>query len=95
MEYLVYLRRSLKRRPARHLTILVIMTCALVLPLLFSIYRADEPTGNLDRKMADEIIHLLLELNGKGITILLVTHEERYADMCGRKLVISDGRIVN
>lgn len=56
---------------------------------------ADEPTGNLDRKMADEIIHLLLELNGKGITILLVTHEERYADMCGRKLVISDGQIVN
>lgn len=38
MEYLVYLRRSLRRRPARHLTILVIMTCALVLPLLFSIY---------------------------------------------------------
>lgn len=38
MEYLVYLRRSLRRRPARHLTILLIMTCALVLPLLFSIY---------------------------------------------------------
>ncbi len=58
-----------------------------------SIILADEPTGNLDRKMADEIIQLLLELNKEGITILLVTHEERYADMCQRKLVISDGRI--
>ncbi len=58
-----------------------------------SIILADEPTGNLDRKMADEIIQLLLELNKAGITILLVTHEERYADMCQRKLVISDGCI--
>lgn len=56
---------------------------------------ADEPTGNLDKKMADEIIRLLTELNGKGITVLLVTHEERYTDLCGRKIVISDGRIVN
>lgn len=55
---------------------------------------ADEPTGNLDRSMADEIIRLLLTLNRTGITILLVTHEERYADMCQRKLVISDGRLL-
>lgn len=54
---------------------------------------ADEPTGNLDRKMADEIMHLLLQLNKSGITVLLVTHEERYADMCQRKIIISDGRI--
>lgn len=52
---------------------------------------ADEPTGNLDRKMADEIMQLLIDLNNKGITILLVTHEERYASMCKRKLTISDG----
>ena len=52
---------------------------------------ADEPTGNLDRKMADEIMQLLIDLNKKGITILLVTHEERYASMCKRKLIISDG----
>lgn len=56
---------------------------------------ADEPTGNLDKKMADEIMRLLAELNGKGITVLLVTHEERYADSCGRKIVISDGKIVD
>ena len=58
-----------------------------------SILLADEPTGNLDRAMADEIMGLLLDLNKKGITILLVTHEERYADMCPRKLVISDGHL--
>lgn len=53
---------------------------------------ADEPTGNLDRKMADEIMRLLIELNNHGVTILLVTHEERYADMCGRKIVMREGR---
>lgn len=56
-----------------------------------SILLADEPTGNLDRKMADEIMRLFLALNHRGATILLVTHEERYAQMCRRKLVISDG----
>ena len=58
-----------------------------------SILLADEPTGNLDRAMADEIMRLLLDLNRDGSTILLVTHEQRYADMCPRKLVISDGRL--
>ena len=55
---------------------------------------ADEPTGNLDRKMADEIMQLLTGLNEKGITILLVTHEERYANMCPRKIVMRDGKAV-
>ncbi len=59
-----------------------------------SLLLADEPTGNLDRTMADEIIRLLLELNSAGLTVLLVTHEERYADMCPRKLVLSDGRLL-
>lgn len=57
-----------------------------------SIILADEPTGNLDRKMADEIMQLLIDLNSKGITILLVTHEERYGNMCKRKIVVSDGK---
>lgn len=59
-----------------------------------SLLLADEPTGNLDRTMADEIMRLLLELNSAGLTVLLVTHEERYADMCPRKLVLSDGRLL-
>lgn len=58
-----------------------------------SIILADEPTGNLDRKMADEIMDLLIDLNNKGITILLVTHEERYADMCKRKIIMREGRV--
>ena len=54
---------------------------------------ADEPTGNLDKKAADEIMELLLAVNHSGNTVLLVTHERRYADLCGRKIEISDGKI--
>ena len=54
---------------------------------------ADEPTGNLDKKAADEIMELLLAVNRCGNTVLLVTHEQRYADLCGRKIEISGGRI--
>ena len=52
---------------------------------------ADEPTGNLDRRSADDTMELLRELNRQGCTILLVTHEERYADMCARKIRMTDG----
>jgi len=52
---------------------------------------ADEPTGNLDKKSADEIMTLLMEVNSQGNTILLVTHNEKYADMCGRTMRIEDG----
>ena len=58
-----------------------------------SIILADEPTGNLDKKTADEIMQLLTEINGRGNTVLLVTHEEKYANMCSRKIVLSDGCI--
>jgi putative ABC transport system ATP-binding protein len=54
---------------------------------------ADEPTGNLDKKSADEIIRLLFEVNKRGNTVLLVTHDQTYADMCQRKLMIEDGVI--
>ena len=56
-----------------------------------SIILADEPTCNIDKKTAEEIMQLLIEINSKGNTILLVTHEERYANMCHRKIVLSDG----
>ena len=58
-----------------------------------AILLADEPTGNLDKKAADEILELLLAVNRCGNTVILVTHEQRYADLCGRKIEISDGRI--
>ena len=54
---------------------------------------ADEPTGNLDKSSAEGIMELLLHLNQEGHTIILVTHELRYADMCQRRLTISDGCI--
>lgn len=55
---------------------------------------ADEPTGNLDKKSADEIIELLLEVNRRGNTVLLVTHDEKYADMCTKKFMIEDGELI-
>lgn len=55
---------------------------------------ADEPTGNLDRENADAIMQLLMTLHRQGVTILLVTHDERYAACAGRILHISDGRIL-
>lgn len=54
---------------------------------------ADEPTGNLDKGAADEIMELLLSINRRGNTVLLVTHEERYAGLCGRRIQLSDGKI--
>lgn len=60
-----------------------------------SILLADEPTGNLDKASAQEILDLLFSLNREGHTILLVTHEESFADLCSRKITLSDGRIVS
>ena len=60
-----------------------------------SIILADEPTGNLDKESANEILEMLLKLNHEGNTILLVTHEESFADLCPRKITLSDGKIVS
>lgn len=60
-----------------------------------SILLADEPTGNLDKASAQEILDLLFSLNREGHTILLVTHEESFADLCPRKITLSDGKIVS
>lgn len=60
-----------------------------------SILLADEPTGNLDKASAQEIMELLLDLNRAGHTIILVTHNEGFADLCPRKITISDGRITS
>lgn len=60
-----------------------------------SIILADEPTGALDQKTGDEIMCILKELNRKGKTIIIVTHDEKVSDYCSRKLHIVDGFFCN
>ncbi len=55
---------------------------------------ADEPTGNLDSKSADDIMALFLELNREGITLVMVTHEPDIARYAKRTIVMKDGMIV-
>lgn len=55
---------------------------------------ADEPTGNLDSATASEILDLLEDLNRKGKTIVLVTHEEEVANRASRIVRMKDGRII-
>ncbi|GAA6153603.1 ABC transporter ATP-binding protein [Pseudoteredinibacter isoporae] len=55
---------------------------------------ADEPTGNLDAKTGATIIELLFELNQEqGTTLVLVTHEERLATRCQRRITLEAGRL--
>lgn len=56
-----------------------------------SIILADEPTGALDTKTSAQIMSLLRELNGQGITVIVVTHDENVAGYCKRLIEISDG----
>ncbi len=55
---------------------------------------ADEPTGNLDTQTGEELFCLLTDLNKKGITFLIVTHNEDLASKCGRIVKMLDGRII-
>ncbi|MCX6705203.1 MAG: ABC transporter ATP-binding protein [Candidatus Woesebacteria bacterium] len=59
-----------------------------------SLILADEPTGNLDSRAGDEIIKLLKDLNKKGNTIILVTHEREIAEETKRIVEIKDGLII-
>lgn len=56
---------------------------------------ADEPTGNLDSRTSVEIMGLFQELNQKGITIVMVTHELDIAQYTKRNVVMRDGQIVH
>lgn len=61
-----------------------------------SLILADEPTGNLDMKTGNEIMALLIRLNGeKRLTIVLVTHEPDIAAMSKRIIKFLDGRVVS
>jgi putative ABC transport system ATP-binding protein len=56
---------------------------------------ADEPTGNLDSETGREIIELFRTLNREGLTMLIVTHEERVSQAAGRVLRLDDGKLVS
>ncbi|MDC0449158.1 ABC transporter ATP-binding protein [bacterium] len=60
-----------------------------------SILFADEPTGNLDTKTGDELVALFKKLHNQGKTIIIVTHDEDLAGIAQRKIVLSDGMIIN
>lgn len=55
----------------------------------------DEPTGALDAATAGEIIRLLKQQNEKGITVIVVTHDNTVAAACPRVIRIGDGRILS
>jgi putative ABC transport system ATP-binding protein len=59
-----------------------------------SILMADEPTGNLDSKNGHAVMELLKELHREGSTILMVTHDPRFAEFADRTIQLFDGRVV-
>ena len=54
---------------------------------------ADEPTGALDSRSSDELLRLFSGINGRGQTILMVTHSAKAASRAGRVLFIKDGTV--
>lgn len=56
---------------------------------------ADEPTGALDTKTSAEIMTLLQNLHGSGLSVVIVTHEQEIANYCQRIIRLSDGMIVS
>jgi len=56
---------------------------------------ADEPTGNLDSRTSYEIMDIFQQLNDKGITIVMVTHEPDIALFAKDNIVFRDGSIIS
>lgn len=59
-----------------------------------TILLADEPTGNLDSAAGQMIMDLLKRLHGEGMTVCLVTHDDRFIHLADRKLEMLDGKMV-
>lgn len=58
-----------------------------------SIVLADEPTGNLDSKSGADVMDILTQLNANGVTIVLITHDEKIAQYAHRIVRIIDGKL--
>ncbi|HXA62823.1 MAG TPA: ABC transporter ATP-binding protein [Streptosporangiaceae bacterium] len=56
---------------------------------------ADEPTGNLDSANEAEILAVMRDLNETGTTLVVITHEERVASVCSRRIELRDGLVVS
>ena len=54
---------------------------------------ADEPTGNLDRATGEEVVRLLEELNQRGVTVIVVTHDVALGSRARRQLLMEDGAL--
>ena len=54
----------------------------------------DEPTGNLSTRDGDEVLAILARLNDGGVSIVLVTHDERVGALAKRRVRLEDGRVV-
>lgn len=60
-----------------------------------SVILADEPTGNLDSKVTEEIMRIIQELNDEGTTIMMVTHEPDVAQHSKRIIRMKDGNVLS
>jgi putative ABC transport system ATP-binding protein len=60
-----------------------------------AIVLADEPTGNLDSASSFEVLGLLESLRAKGLTLVIVTHDERIATTADRLISMRDGAFVD
>jgi len=59
-----------------------------------TILLADEPTGNLDTKSGGEVMDVFRKLNSEGLTIVMITHDQKIAGYAGRVVKMLDGKIV-
>src|SRR4030042_6707770 len=60
-----------------------------------SVIFADEPTGNLDSRSGQKVMEILQNLNDKGHTVILVTHEQYTSEMAKRIIKLKDGQVIS
>jgi len=56
---------------------------------------ADEPTGALDTETSAHIMDLLKSMNDRGMTLIVVTHDDNVASCCSKKIILQDGKIIS